>query len=143
MNIGQASTRSGLSSKTIRYYEAIELVTPSRQPQNHYRDYSEADLAQLSFLNSARQLGFSLDECRSLLDLYRNPERACADVKDLALAQVQKLDEQRERLNKMRATLMAMATACPGDEDSDGNIHQDLSKQPLPKMSFTLMDADS
>lgn len=142
MNIGQASARSGLSSKTIRYYEAIDLVTPARQPRNHYRDYSEADLAQLSFLNSARQLGFNLDECRSLLELHRNPERACPEMRDLALAQVQKLDEQRERLNKMRATLMAAAAACPGGEEPNGNIPQN-SERLSPKMSFTLMEADS
>lgn len=143
MNIGQASARSGLSSKAIRYYEEIGLVIPVRQPHNQYRDYNEADLAQLSFLNSARQLGFGLEKCRSLLELYRNPERACAEVKDLALAQVQKLDEQLDRVNKMRARLIAMVNACAGNEEPELTVLEGLSERPTPRMSFTLMNSDT
>lgn len=143
MNIGQASAQSGLSSKTIRYYEAIGLVIPARQAGNQYRDYSEADLAQLRFLNSARQLGFGLQECRSLLELYRDPSRASADVKDLALTQVRKLDEQLEQLTSMRDRLVAMANAGSGNTDSEGKLRERVSKPPLPTMSFTLLDADS
>lgn len=143
MNIGQASARSGLSSKAIRYYEEIGLLVPARQPQNHYRDYSEADIAQLSFLHSARQLGFGLEKCRDLLELYRDPERARPETKNLALAQVRKLDEQLERLNAMRAKLMNMANASGPAGEPDAGVFDGLSKRPQPKMSFTLMDTDS
>ena len=69
MNIGDASERSGLPAKTIRYYEDIRLLKPARS-DNGYRDYSSADVHRLRFLQRARGLGFSVEECRQLLSLY-------------------------------------------------------------------------
>ena len=83
MNIGEASERSGLPAKTIRYYEDISLVAPDRA-ENGYRDYSSSDVHRLRFLHRARNLGFSIDECRLLLSLYTDRNRASADVKAVA-----------------------------------------------------------
>lgn len=57
MNIGEASTNSGLPAKTIRYYEDIGLIAPDRT-DNGYRDFSETHLHKLAFLSRARGLGF-------------------------------------------------------------------------------------
>ncbi len=62
MNIGEASEQSGLPVKTIRYYEDIGLVRPLRS-ENGYRDFIDADLQRLKFLQRSRSLGFSIDEC--------------------------------------------------------------------------------
>ena len=78
MNIGEAEDRSSLSAKTIRYYEEIGLVVPSRQA-NGYRDYDETDVHKLAFLHRARGLGFSVEECRTLLSLYQDRHRASAE----------------------------------------------------------------
>jgi DNA-binding transcriptional MerR regulator len=83
MNIGVASEKSGLPSKTIRYYEDIGLVRPART-DNGYRDYSVADIHRLRFLQRSRSLGFSVDECRQLLSLYHDRNRESADVKAIA-----------------------------------------------------------
>jgi DNA-binding transcriptional MerR regulator len=69
MNIGAAAEHSNLPPKTIRYYEDIELIRPART-ENGYRDYSKADIHRLRFLQRARSLGFTIDECRLLLSLY-------------------------------------------------------------------------
>ena len=79
MNIGAAADQANLPSKTIRYYEEIGLVTPSRA-ENGYRDYSENDVHRLRFLQRSRSLGFTIDECRLLLSLYDDKNRASADV---------------------------------------------------------------
>ena len=71
MNIGQASNLSHLPAKTIRYYEDIKLIMPSRA-ENGYRDYSDKDIHTLKFLQRARSLGFTIDECRQLLSLYKD-----------------------------------------------------------------------
>ncbi|TIY01181.1 MAG: MerR family transcriptional regulator, partial [Mesorhizobium sp.] len=73
MNIGIASEKSGLPSKTIRYYEDIGLLRPART-DNGYRDYSVADIHRLRFLQRSRSLGFSVDECRQLLSLYQDKD---------------------------------------------------------------------
>ncbi len=62
MNIGEASERSGLPSKTIRYYEDIGLIRPERGG-NGYRDYAATDVHKLRFLQRSRGLGFSVEEC--------------------------------------------------------------------------------
>ena len=79
MNIGLASEKSGLPSKTIRYYEDIGLLRPART-DNGYRDYSAADIHRLRFLQRSRSLGFSVDECRQLLSLYQDKDRESADL---------------------------------------------------------------
>ena len=79
MNISDAGKRSGLPPKTIRFYEEIGLITPTRQA-NGYRDFSEEDLHKLAFLRRARALGFTTEECRQLMGLYTDKkprQRGC------------------------------------------------------------------
>ena len=68
MNIGEVEKRAGLPAKTIRYYEEIGLVRPDRR-ENGYRSFSEQDIHRLRFVQRARSLGFSVEECRRLLSL--------------------------------------------------------------------------
>ncbi|MDQ0559957.1 DNA-binding transcriptional MerR regulator [Rhizobium mesoamericanum] len=74
--------RSGSAAKTIRNYEDIGLIRPDRSG-NGYRDYAEADVHKLLFLERARGLGFSVEEGRQLLALYEDKSRASADVTQL------------------------------------------------------------
>jgi DNA-binding transcriptional MerR regulator len=83
MNIGQAAELSNLPAKTIRYYEDIELVTPERG-DNGYRKYSEKDIHRLRFVQRARSLGFSIEECRLLLS---RPWRSTRWAKSIARLQ--------------------------------------------------------
>ena len=80
MNIGEAAERSKLPAKTLRYYEEINLVVPGRSG-NGYRAYRPEDIHRLTFLQRARGLGFTIEECRSLLSLYADKNRASAEVK--------------------------------------------------------------
>lgn len=147
MNIGQAAARSALSAKTIRYYEDIGLVIPRRQQGNDYRDYTDADVAQLSFLQRARAVGFGLEECRELLELFRNPQRQAGEVKQLVLDKMRQLDEQLSTLQRMRETLSDMAERCSGGESSHCAIIENLAdhqntRQKNPSMPFTLVESN-
>jgi len=126
MNIGDASKHSQLPSKTIRYYEEIGLIHPGRA-ENGYRDYSEADVHRLKFLQRSRSLGFSIEECRSLLSLYQDENRASADVKALALAKIEEVDRKIAELRSLRATLSDLAAHCHGDHRPDCPIMNDLA----------------
>ena len=127
MNISQAGERSGMPPKTIRFYEEIGLIAPTRQP-NGYRDFSEDDLHKLAFLRRARALGFSTDECRQLMGLYTDQTRASADVKALATAQLARIDAQLAELQEMRRTLANLVSACAGDARPDCPILSDLAR---------------
>ena len=104
MNIGDAAERSGLPAKTIRYYEDIRLLKPARG-DNGYRDYSDADVHRLRFLQRARSLGFSVEECRQLLSLYGDRDRSSADVKAIAEAKLTEIDRKIAELMGLRKTL--------------------------------------
>ena len=75
MNISEAARRSGLSAKTIRYYEDIELIAPAARSDNGYRHYDHRAVEELHFLARAREVGFDLGECRQLLELQRDHTR--------------------------------------------------------------------
>jgi Cu(I)-responsive transcriptional regulator len=146
MNISQAAQACGLPNKTIRYYEDIGLVVPKRQQGNDYRLYSLEDIGQLRFLQRARAVGFSLDECRELLALQANPQRRCVQVKALVNEKITQVDQQLIALHAMRATLVDMANECAGDDTSDCAIINQLAVAELPPikrpsaMAFTLVD---
>jgi MerR family copper efflux transcriptional regulator len=126
MNIGQVSQMSGLPTKTIRYYEEIGLVSPARA-SNGYRAYGEREVHNLVFLQRARKLGFSIEECRHLLSLYQDTNRASADVKRLARARIDEIDARIAELKSLRSTLGHLADACHGDERPECPILDDLA----------------
>ena len=126
MNIGLASQRSQLPAKTIRYYEDIALLKPSRA-QNGYRDYSDNDIHRLKFLQRSRSLGFTIEECRLLLSLYEDDHRASADVKAIAKDKIGEVDRKIKELISLKTTLTALAENCHGDDRPDCPIIDDLS----------------
>lgn len=127
MNIGEAAARSGLPPKTIRYYEDIGLVGPTARSANGYRDYGSPDLHTLRFLKRARSLGFSVEECRELLSLYRDPGRSSADVRALAARRMGEIARKIAELDSLRRTLARLVDACHGDERPDCPILEELA----------------
>lgn len=128
MNIGEAAERSKLPPKTIRYYEQIGLVRPSRA-DNGYRDYNGDDVHRLTFIGQARGLGFNIDECRQLLSLYYDKSRASADVKALATAKIAQIDRRMAEMKSLRKTLTKLVEHCAGDHRPDCPILDGLAKE--------------
>jgi len=127
MNIGEAAARSGLPAKTIRYYGDIGLVAPSHRRTNGYRDYDERDLHRLQFVQRARSLGFSVEECRELLGLYGDRARASANVKQIAKTRIADIRRKIEELKAMEMTLARLVDHCQGDHRPDCPILDDLA----------------
>jgi Cu(I)-responsive transcriptional regulator len=126
MNVGDAALKSGLPAKTIRCYEDIGLISPARA-DNGYRDYSGDDIHRLAFLRRARSLGFSIDDCRQLMALYGDQERASHDVREIASAHVAAITKKIRELEQMRATLQKLIHACHGDARPDCPILEDIA----------------
>jgi MerR family copper efflux transcriptional regulator len=126
VNIGTASRHSGLPSKTIRYYEEIGLLTADRA-LNGYRDYSTEDVHRLRFLQRARGLGFSVEECRELLSLYSDRDRASSDVKAIANEKLAEMDRKIEELKGLRRMLGHLVDNCHGDARPDCPIIDGLA----------------
>jgi len=126
MNIGEASAASGVSAKMIRYYESIGLVPETPRTGSNYRVYGERELHTLRFIRRARDLGFSLERIKGLLSLWQDSARASSDVKQIALAHVDELNQRIRELTEMRDTLNTLASCCHGDARPDCPILQTL-----------------
>jgi MerR family copper efflux transcriptional regulator len=127
MNISDVAKKTGLTSKAIRFYEEKGLVTAPLRSENGYRSYSAKHIEELTLLRQARQVGFTLDECRELVALFHNPERHSADVKARTLEKVAEIENHISELNAMRLQLLVLAEQCPGDESADCPIINNLA----------------
>lgn len=127
MNISDVAKKTGLTSKAIRFYEQKGLVTPPLRGENGYRSYNQQHLNELTLLRQARQVGFNLEECGELVNLFNDPARHSADVKARTLQKVAEIERHISELQAMRTQLLTLAEACPGDEGSDCPIMDNLS----------------
>ena len=104
------------------------MIGPARRTESGYRRYDDADLHALRFVRHARELGFGLDRIATLVSLWRDPARASADVKRVALEHVAELDRRIALLQQMRSALADTAEHCHGDERPGCPILDDLAR---------------
>ena len=130
MNIGKAAQKAGLSVKTVRYYANIGIVSPLRNKQTAYRNYTEDDVAKLHFIGKARRFNFSIEECRELLSLYEDKNRTSQEVKNLTLAKIAEIDKKLTELASLKDQLQHLATGCKGNDRPDCPILDALSTTP-------------
>lgn len=129
MNIGEVSKKAGLPVKTIRYYEDIGLITPMRDA-NGYRSFGDSDMHKLAFLGRSRALGFTIEDCRSLLALWDDQDRASADVRAIAQEHLARIESKIADLVAIRDTLSHLVRECAGDGRPDCPILDTLEKLP-------------
>ena len=127
MNIGEASRKSGISTKIIRYYEQIGLIPASERTESGYRKYALNDVHRLVFIRSARDLGFSLEDIEGLLTLWNDKSRQSIDVKRLAQENIADLERRMESIRQMTEKLRVLIRSCAGDERSECPILRTLT----------------
>ena len=127
MTIGEVSAKSGVPAKTIRYYEETGLISPAGRQANLYRTYDEHDVAMLRFIGRARRLGFSIEDLKSLIALYRDRTRSARDVKKLAEQHLVHVEQKIRELQSIRNALAHLIEQCSGDDHPDCPIIDDLS----------------
>jgi DNA-binding transcriptional MerR regulator len=105
MLIGEVARRSGLSAKTLRYYEDIGVVDrPDRSPSG-YRDYDPSVLDRIAFIRSSQGLGLSLGEIRSIVALRDDGETPCGHVLELLRRRAAEIDRTIRDLRALKADL--------------------------------------
>jgi Cu(I)-responsive transcriptional regulator len=127
MNIGDVAAATGLPAKTIRYYETVGLIEPTRSVGN-YRLYDARDVETLRFVQQARTLGFSVKEVAALVALWRDKRRASADVRRLAAQHLDAIDTRIADLQRIRRTLEGLIERCHGDHRPDCPILDELAE---------------
>ena len=109
LTISGLSRESGVNLETIRFYERSELLPKPKRSASGYRHYQDADIRRLRFIRRGRELGFSLEEIRTLLGLAAQPHSPCAQAYQLVQEHLQTIDARIRDLQKMKAELSKLA----------------------------------
>lgn len=114
LTIGALARHSGVNLETIRFYERSGLLpTPQRSPAG-YRHYQEQDVRRLRFIRRGRELGFSLEEIRGLLELAAHPESPCDAADRMAREHLDSVEARIRDLQNLRAELGKLADCHSG-----------------------------
>ena len=115
MNISAASKASGLPVKTVRYYADIGLVEAPSRSEAGYRTYDNVAIRKLVFVRRSRAFGFSIEDCRELLDLYQDQDRTSSEVKRIASKRLEEIKNKQRELQLLHDELGYLVTSCRGD----------------------------
>lgn len=113
-SIGDLAKAAVTKVQTIRYYETIGLLPEPDRSEGNQRRYDDAALRRLAFIRHARELGFTLESIRGLLQLSDQPEHPCADADAIAKARLVEVESRIDRLKALRSELKRMISACEG-----------------------------
>lgn len=130
MKISEAALASGCHLETIRYYERIGLMRSPDRTGSGYRAYAPADVERLRFITRGRDLGFSLEEIRSLLRLAQDPALSCGEVDQLARQHLIDIQARIADLQRMALELERTIGGCRGGERGACTILETL-RQPV------------
>jgi len=111
---GSLGKQTGVNIETIRYYEKIGLMPDPDRSSGGYRIYDHSHLKRLSFVRRSRELGFTLNEIRELLELVDGGDYTCAEVRDRTIVHLEEVAQKIRDLQKMQRTLKTMAAKCDG-----------------------------
>ena len=132
LTIGKLAEATGTKVETIRWYEKVGMIAAPARTSGNYRAYSPDDLARLFFIRRARDLGFSLDQVRALLDLAVERDRDCGTVDRIATEHLAQVDRKLADLAALRRELSRLISTCQGGSVADCRILEAF--MPLPDL---------
>ena len=125
--IGVAAQRANVSARMVRHYEALGLLPAVARTGSGYRQYTEVDVHALRFIRRARDLGFSIAEIATLLGLWQDKARASSQVKNIAQAHIDDLNQRIADMQAMQRSLQSLVQCCHGDDRPDCPILDNLA----------------
>ena len=118
LKIGELAQRAGISRDTLRFYEKHGLITPSNRTDSGYRLYSKSDVLRVSFILSAKEVGFTLNEIHQLLELeVTKDKKSCQDVKEFVDNKIQVVNQRLIEMKKIKQSLKTLSVACCGGDE--------------------------
>ena len=127
VSISKAAQLAGISARMARHYETLNLLPHVGRTDSGYRLYSESDVHTLSFIRRSRDLGFSMEEIETLLNLWNDKQRASASVKEIAQKHIAALSERIAAMQSMQRSLQTLVHSCHGDHRPDCPILDNLA----------------
>lgn len=126
---GRLAARTGCDAETIRYYERAGLLPAPPRSAGGHRLYTAVHVDRLRFVRRARELGFALDEIRTLLDLADIRYRSCARARDVAAGHLADVRQKLRDLRRIERTLTAMVATCADGMLPECPLIADLSRR--------------
>ncbi len=126
MKISEVALKAGVTNRAIRHYEELNLIKSNRL-SNNYRVYSKEALDKVKFISRARKLGFSINECSSLISLFDNKKRKSAEVRKIAIIKSDELKRQIQELEDLQKSLEWLIKKCPGNDKPNCPIIEELA----------------
>jgi len=114
MTIGKLSKRTGCNIETIRYYERIEILLKPQRSEGGNRLYNQEQIKRLVFVRRSRELGFSLEEIRTLLKLVDGKKTTCQEIKTITEGHLHDIERKITDLEKLQKTLGDISSQCSG-----------------------------
>ena len=125
-SIGELSRRTGVKIPTIRYYEQMKLIDAPERSRGNQRRYTKDGLNRLSFIRHSRDLGFSIDDIRGLLELSQHPDKPCGDAHGIAVEHLLNVQERIAKLRRLERELKRISQ-CDADSVSDCAVIETLA----------------
>lgn len=126
-SIGKLAQATGVPTKTIRYYEEVELLPAPKRTSSGYRSYTERDAHVLRFIKRSRDFGFSVRETAELLALWNDEKRQSREVKRVAGTHLKQIERKLLELEELKATLEELILSCRGNDRPDCPILERLA----------------
>jgi Cu(I)-responsive transcriptional regulator len=127
LTIGQLGKATNTKVETIRYYERIGLLPAPRRTAGNYRNYAGEHVSRLAFIRRSRELGFSIEEVRELLELAAQRENSCAEVDQIVARHLAEIERKILSLKRLRHELRETLAACSGGRIADCRVVEALS----------------
>jgi MerR family mercuric resistance operon transcriptional regulator len=110
--IGEMSKLTGVNIETVRYYERISIMPKPDRTNGGNRQYNRDQLKRLSFIKRCRDLGFSLDEIRALLEMVDRHDFTCGEVHGMTISHLTNVEKKLADLKRLKQSLKKMASEC-------------------------------
>jgi len=118
LKIGELAQRTGISRDALRFYEKHGLITPTARTDSGYRLYSKSDVLRISFILSAKEVGFTLNEVHQLLELeVTKDKKSCQDVKEFVDNKIQVVNQRLIEMKNIKQSLKTLSVACCGGDE--------------------------
>ena len=114
MLIGAFSEQTGCHIETIRYYERVKLLPKPARSEGGHRLYDGEQVKRLVFIRRSRELGFSLDEVRTLLRLVDGKRYTCQEIKTITEKHLDDVKKKISDLRRLQKTLGDISSQCEG-----------------------------
>lgn len=119
MNIRDISKKTGFSIDTIRYYEKMGLIENVDRSKAGYRIFSNDDLKRFLFIKKAKNMGFTLNDIKELLEIRIISDEPCEPVHQLAREKLKIVEEKLEELSRIKKVLKELIGQCAKHEPTE------------------------